>query len=58
MADIENINIINKVIESYFKNNPTITTIRPKDIMPYLVEAGVFNKDHREGLPIRELLII
>lgn len=56
MADIKDINIINSVIESYFNNHPAIVSIRPKDIMPYLVEVGVFNKDHRDELPIRGLL--
>lgn len=56
MADIKDINIINRVIESYFNNNPSIASIKPKDIMPYLVEAGVYNKDQRAGLPVRDLL--
>ena len=56
MADIKDINIINQVIENYFNKNPTITSIQAKDIMPYLVVAGVFDKDHKAGLPIRKLL--
>lgn len=55
MANVEDINTINRVIENYFNNNPTITSIRPKNIMPYLIEADVFNKDHRAGLSIRAL---
>lgn len=31
-------------------------TAKPKDLMPYLVKAGVFTKDHREGFPLRNLL--
>ncbi len=29
---------------------------KPKDLMPYLIEKGVFNRDHREGLPLRRIL--
>lgn len=29
---------------------------KPKDLMPILIEKGFFNKDHREGLPLREVL--
>ena len=29
---------------------------KPKDLMPYLIEKGVFNRDHREGLPLRNIL--
>lgn len=57
MADIKDINAINRVIENYFNNHPAIASIRPKDIMPYLVEVGVFNKDQRAGLPMRDLLM-
>lgn len=28
----------------------------PKNLMPILVEKGFFNKDHRDGLPLRNLL--
>lgn len=31
-------------------------TAKPKDLMPYLVKAGVFTKDHRDGFPLRNLL--
>jgi hypothetical protein len=29
---------------------------KPKDLMPYLIEKGVFNRDHRQGLPLRIIL--
>jgi len=47
---------INKVITDYFKNNPKVEWIPVKEIMPALIEAGVFNKDEKRGLPIRLVL--
>lgn len=29
---------------------------KPKDLIPLLIEKGFFEKDHREGLPLRNLL--
>lgn len=56
MKNLDEINKINNVIESYFNSNPTINSIQAKTIMPLLIEAGVFSKDHKAGLPIRDLL--
>ncbi len=47
---------INRVIEEYFKKNISVGRIPAKDLMPYFVEAGIFAKDHKNGLPIRKLL--
>jgi len=30
--------------------------VKPKSLMPLLIEKGFFNKDHRDGLPLRNLL--
>lgn len=56
MADIKDINIINQVIENYFNKNPNTSSIQAKKLMPHFIDAGIFKKDHRAGLPIRELL--
>jgi len=29
---------------------------KPKELMPYLIERGVFTGEHREGLPLRRVL--
>jgi hypothetical protein len=29
---------------------------KPKDLMPFLIENGYFDYDHRQGLPLREVL--
>lgn len=52
----ENIIKINEVITHYFNTNTSIDWIPVKAIMPALIEAGVFNKDEKKGLPIRKVL--
>lgn len=47
---------INKVIAAYFKSNPKVEWIPVKEIMPALIEAGVFYKDEKRGLPLRLVL--
>jgi len=36
--------------------NQTLSNAKPKDLMPVLIEKGFFNQDHREGLPLRDVL--
>ncbi|NQX99416.1 MAG: hypothetical protein HRT73_16290 [Flavobacteriales bacterium] len=47
---------INEVIADYFKNNPKVEWIPVKEIMPALIEVGVFYKDEKRGLPFRLVL--
>ena len=51
----ENIEQINEVIAAYFKTHDE-DWIAAKDIMPALINAGVFTKDHKKGLPFRKVL--
>jgi len=51
----ENIEQINEVIAAYFKSHKE-DWIAAKDIMPALIYAGVFTKDHKKGLPFRKIL--
>jgi len=51
----DNIVQINEVIAEYFKTHKE-NWIAAKDIMPDLIKAGVFTKDHRKGLPLRKVL--
>lgn len=51
-----NINRINKAVSLFFEVNPTIAICKCKDLMPICIKMGMFNKDHREGLPLRNLL--
>ena len=52
---IDQINKINSVLADYFAKHPG-TTIRAKEMMDSFIKANIFQYDHREGLPIRELL--
>jgi len=47
---------IKKAVQDYFDNNPSVKVIPAKDLMPYFINRGIFNSDHRNGLPIRKLL--
>lgn len=46
---------IDQIVQDYFKNSAD-PEIMAKDMMPILIEKGIFKKDHRNGLPIRNLL--
>lgn len=52
----ENIAKINEVVTHYFELNPSVDWIPVKVVMPALIEAGVFVKDERKGLPLRKVL--
>jgi hypothetical protein len=51
-----NLELINKVIKTYFEKNSNIQKILAKDLMPNFINAGIFEADHRNGLPIRKVL--
>lgn len=53
---MEKIDRINQVVKEYFDKNTSVSEIPAKDLMPYFVKAGVFVQDHRNGLPLRNLL--
>lgn len=55
MSD-DSITKINEVIADYFDRNPKTNWIAAKEIMPFLIKAGVFNKDEKKGLPLRKVL--
>lgn len=56
MADLEKINKINTVIKNYFKSYPYMSKTLTKDLMNDFIKAGIFDKDHRAGFPIRKIL--
>ena len=43
------------VIEQFLRT-ASLKDAKPKDLMPILIQKGYFNKDHRDGLPLRNLL--
>ena len=46
---------VKKAVEEFFINSNE-TKVMVKDLMPHFVKAGIFIKDHKDGLPIRDLL--
>lgn len=52
----ENLKKINEAISHYFDTNTSVDWIPAKTIMPALIEAGIFTKDKKKGLPIRQVL--
>ena len=56
MSITDKVSKINNVIKQFFDQNPSIDKIPVKDLMPEFIKAGVFIKDHRNGLPIRKVL--
>ncbi|GAA5033862.1 hypothetical protein GCM10011506_26660 [Marivirga lumbricoides] len=53
---MDKIKIINQTIEEWFAKNKDIDKVLAKDLMPDFIKNGVFEKDHRKGLPIRNVL--
>jgi len=47
---------INEVVAKYFEDNKSVDWVAAKKVMPELIEAGVFSKDIKKGLPLRKLL--
>jgi len=54
--NVQKINAINAVIEKYFTLYPNANRIAAKDMMNHFIKEGIFKKDHRNGLPIRNIL--
>ena len=50
------INQIKLVLKEYFELNKSVSIIPAKDMMPYFILAGIFEKDVKKGKPIREVL--
>ena len=53
---MEKLTLISRVIYKYFATNPSVAIISAKNLMPHFINAGVFEKDEKKGLPIRKLL--
>lgn len=52
----ECISRINSALQDYFAKHPQSEMIFAKEFMPLFIKNGIFNKDYREGLPIRKIL--
>ncbi|MFC5284637.1 hypothetical protein [Pedobacter alpinus] len=47
---------MDQIVVDYFKLNPKLKEIQAKDLMGEFVKAGVFSKDYKDGLPLRDFL--
>lgn len=47
---------IDQIVRDHFLSNPTEVSILAKNLMPLFIEKDIFQKDYREGKPIRDLL--
>ena len=47
---------INEAVEAYFETNPNTNWFPAKKLMPALIENGVFDRDKKNGLPLRQVL--
>ena len=54
--EIHKVGRIDQIVRDFFEENPSRNEIKAKDLMPLFIEKGIFNKDHRNGLPIRNIL--
>jgi hypothetical protein len=53
---IHKIGRIDQIVRDYFDAHPSLKEIAAKELMPLFIEKGIFLKNHRDGLPIRNLL--
>ena len=47
---------IDQIVRDYFEKNMSVKEVLAKELMPLFINKEIFIKDHREGLPIRNLL--
>jgi len=53
---IHRIGRIDQLVRNYFDENPSMREVAAKELMPLFINKGIFVKDHREGLPIMNIL--
>lgn len=53
---MEKIREINKAVKEYFDTNKSVNKVRAKDLMSWFIKKGIFEKDTKNGLPIRRIL--
>ena len=56
MSDNSIFQRINEAVDAYFDSNPSTAWFPVKKLMPSLIAAGVFEKDVKNGLPLRKVL--
>lgn len=56
MTYAEQITNINKILREYFNKKYVLTPVPAKDLMSFFIQAGIFDQDRKNGLPLRNLL--
>ena len=56
MNERTKINLINEVLEEYISDPSNQRKVQAKEMMPAFIKKGIFNGNHKDGLPIRTLL--
>ena len=54
-ARLRNARKIDAIVERWLKAS-RVEEARPKDVMPVLIEHGIYARDYKNGLPLRKLL--
>ena len=54
MSLYERVNKINNVLDEHFKSNFSNEEIPAKDYMSLFIKHGIYEKDHRNGFPLRK----
>jgi len=52
----ERVKAINNVLRDYFANKANPRQVPALELMGLFIDKGIFKKDHRNGLPIRNVL--
>lgn len=47
---------IDQVIRDFFNDNSSVKEVLAKELMPLFIDKNLFNKNQRDGLPIRNFL--
>ena len=53
MSFDERVTLLNKYIKEWFEVNDEIQ-VKPKDLMPYLIDKGIYLNDNKKGNPLRK----
>lgn len=54
-GDIQKSLRIKRAVNEYFENSSE-TKVQAKELMNFFITRGIFNSNHKDGLPIRDFL--
>ncbi|NLV63661.1 MAG: hypothetical protein GXY12_09790 [Clostridiaceae bacterium] len=49
----ERVKALDRLIQEFLHKTNQNGMVKPKDVMPYLIEKGVYSSDNRNGNPLR-----